>query len=244
MSDLLGKVAVVTGAAKRIGAVVAGALADAGCDIVIHYRHSQQEAAATTARIVATGRRAIAVPGDLRRRDASQRLLEETLTTFGRADILVANASVFRRTPLASVTETDWDDMIDNNLRATFWPLQCFGSHMQAAGDGVIVTLADTAAARPWIGYAPYCAAKAGVVALTLGLAKELAPQVRVNAIAPGPIAFPDDFDAAERDREIDRTLLKRQGSPEHIAAAVLALVRNDYITGAVLPVDGGRGLT
>lgn len=244
MNELRGQVAVVTGAARRIGAAIAVALADAGCDVVINYRSAHADVEDTVAQIQGRGRRGLAVQGDLSRRADAQRLLDETLAVFGRADILVANASVFRRTPLASVSEADWDDMIDNNLRATFWPAQGFGVHMQTQGQGVIVVLADTAASRPWAGYAPYCAAKAGVVALTLALAKELAPQVRVNAIAPGPIAFPDDFDAAARDREIDRTLLKRQGSPAHIAAAVLSLVHNDYITGVVLPVDGGRGLS
>jgi NAD(P)-dependent dehydrogenase (short-subunit alcohol dehydrogenase family) len=115
---------------------------------------------------------------------------------------------------------------------------------MRDHGGGAIITFADVAALRPWAEYAPYCAAKAGVVALTQALAKELAPTVRVNAIAPGPVLFPDDFDAEARAREIGRTLLRRAGEPEHVADAVVTLLRNDYMTGVVLPVDGGRLLT
>lgn len=243
MTDLSGKVAVVTGAARRIGAEIAVALAQAGCDVAINYRTSRADAEATAKRVTAHGRRVVTVPGDLSRRADAQSLLRETLTAFGRADILVANAGAFRRMPVADVTEADWSDMLDNNLGAAFWTAQAFGVHMRAHGGGAIVMIADVAAYRPWAEYAPYNAAKAGIVALTLTLAKELAPGVRVNAIAPGPMIFPEQYDEAKRAQEIGRTLLKRPGSPQHIADAVLALTRNDYITGAILPVDGGRGL-
>lgn len=243
MIDLSGKVAVVTGAARRIGAQTAFSLAQAGCSVVINYRASAGDAAATVHRVTSLGGHAVAVQGDMSRRADAQRLLGESLTAFGRVDILVANASVFRRTPLAQVTEDAWHDMVDNNLAASFWPAQAFGTHMRDYDGGAIIMIADVAAYRPWAEYAPYNAAKAGVVALTQTLAKELAPSVRVNAIAPGPMLFPDEYDAGKREQEIQRTLLKRPGSPQHIADAVVALVRNDYITGAVLPVDGGRGL-
>lgn len=243
MTNLGGAVAVVTGAARRIGAEIAATLAQSGCKVVINYRSSANEAEATVKRLTSSGARAVAVQGDMSKRADAQRLLDATLSAFGRADILVANASVFQRTPLAEIDETSWRYLLDNNLAASFWPAQAFGVHMQERGSGCMVLIADVAAYRPWAGYAPYNAAKAGVVALTHTLAKELAPAVRVNAIAPGPMLFPDDYDQASREREIQRTLLKRPGSPQHIADAVLTLVTNDYITGAVLPVDGGRGL-
>jgi pteridine reductase len=171
-------------------------------------------------------------------------LLERTTREFGRVDVLVASAGAFRRTPIERISDGDWDDMIDGNLRSAFFCAQRFGLWMREHAGGAIVTLADVAALRPWIGYLPYSIAKAGVVALTRGLARELAPLVRVNAIAPGPILFPDGFDVEARRREVARTLLQRQGTPRHVADAVVALVTNDYITGAILPVDGGRGLT
>jgi NAD(P)-dependent dehydrogenase (short-subunit alcohol dehydrogenase family) len=132
---------------------------------------------------------------------------------------------------------------MDNNLRAAFLSARAFGLAMRAGNGGVIIMLADTAGTRPWIGYTPYSVAKAGVIALTHALARELAPSVRVNAIAPGPILFPDDYGSEQQRREIDRTLLKRKGEPEDISQAAIALIRNDYITGALLPVDGGRTL-
>jgi len=243
MGDLHGKVAVVTGAARRIGAALATALAGAGCDVVISYRTAAADAEATAGRVRATGGRALIVQGDAARADDVTRLLDTTVSTFGRVDVLVANAGAFRRTPVETLTETDWDYMLDNNLRTTFLCAHRFGLHMRAHAGGAILTLADVAGMRPWVGYLPYCVAKAGVIALTRGLAKELAPAVRVNAIAPGPVLFPEDYDPALQQREIERTLLRRQGSPEQVAAAALALVANDYVTGVVLPVDGGRVL-
>jgi pteridine reductase len=243
MLELPGKVAVVTGAARRIGRAVAVALARAGCNVVINYRTSATDAEATARDARAAGVDAITVQADVARSDDVKRLLQTTVGELGRIDILVANAGAFRRTPLATLTEADWDEMIDDNLRAAFLCAHRFGLYMRAHGGGCIITLADVAGLRPWADYLPYSIAKAGVIALTQGLAKELAPTVRVNAVAPGPILFPDDFDPALQRREVSRTLLQRQGNPDHIADAILALVRNDYITGVVLPVDGGRAL-
>ena len=241
MIDLHGQVAVVTGGARRLGRATVLALARHGMRVVVHYRHSAADAAATVTAARAAGVEAIAVSADAARSGDVEALLDQTLRTFGRVDALVTTAGAFRRTPLASVTDADWRDMLVDNLEATFVPARRVGLHMRDHGGGAIVTFADVAALRPWAEYAPYCAAKAGVVALTQALAKELAPAVRVNAIAPGPVLFPDDFDAAARAREIGRTLLQRAGDPEHVADAVVTLLRNDYITGVVLPVDGGR---
>lgn len=243
MEQLHGRVAVVTGGAKRLGKAIVLALAQNGCNVVVNYRTSAADAAETVAAARAAGVRAMAVQADAACRADVDRLLQLTLAEFGRVDVLVANAGTFRRTPLASLTDADWEEMLTDNLRAAFVCAQHFGLHMQAQGSGVIITLADVAGIRPWVDYLPYSVAKAGVIALTQGLAKELAPTVRVNAVAPGPVLFPEAFDPEVRAREIVRTLLQREGAPHHIADAVLALVRNDYITGVVLPVDGGRVL-
>jgi len=241
--DLTGKVAVVTGSARRIGAVTAATLAARGAAVVIHYRTSEADAQATVARIHDLGGSAIAVAGDMSVARDVEALFDATLSSFARVDILVANASGFRRTPLETLCEEDWDEMLGDNLHATRRPAVQFGRWMKENGGGAIICIADTAAERPWRGYLPYSVAKAGVVALTRGLAKELAPEVRVNAIAPGPIMFPEDYDPAARERELARTLLRREGHPQNIADAVVALIENDYITGVLLPVDGGRSL-
>lgn len=244
MTDLHGTVAVVTGGAHRLGKSIALALAEAGCDVVINYRSSAEEAERTAAAARAIGARALIVRGDVTQAAAVDHLLEATLAEFGRVDTLVANAGAFQRTPLASLTEEQWDTMLTSNLRATYLCAQRFGLHMRARGSGCIVALADVAGIRPWVDYLPYSISKAGIITLTHALAKELAPSVRVNAIAPGPVLFPEHFDPEVRQREIDRTLLKRAGHAQNIADAALSLIRNDYITGVVLPVDGGRLLT
>jgi len=241
--QLANKVAVVTGSAQRIGATIAATLAARGAAVVVNYRYSAADAAATVERISLDGGTALALAGDMANAEDVEALFAATLAAFGRVDILVNNASTFRRTPLESLVEADWTDMLDNNLHAARRPALRFGNWMRAHGAGAIVNIADTAAERPWRGYLPYSIAKAGIVALTRGLAKELAPEVRVNAIAPGPILFPPDYDPAARERELARTLLRREGHPQNIADAVVALVENDYITGVLLPVDGGRSL-
>ena len=243
MHDLQGSVAVVTAGARRLGRAIAQALAEAGCNVAITFRSSTADAQATLTSLRQSGAKALTVQADVADAEQVDRVLDRTLAAFGRADILVANAGAFRRTPVNALTEADWDDMITSNLRTAFLCAHRFGLHMRAHGGGVVITVADAAGLRPWADHLPYSIAKACVIALTAALAQELAPSVRVNAVAPGPVLFPEGFDVAAQAREVSRTLLKRQGNPANVADAVLALVRNDYITGAVLPVDGGRGL-
>jgi pteridine reductase len=243
MRNLQGRVAVVTAGARRLGHASALALAGAGCNVVITYRSSAAAADAAVLSLRAHGIRALVVQADVADAEQVHGVLDRTLAEFGRADILVANAGTFRRTPVSALTEADWDDMITDNLRTAFLCAHRFGLHMRAHGGGAIVAVADVAGLRPWAEHLPYSIAKACVIALTHALAQELAPSVRVNAVAPGPVLFPEGFDAAAKAREISRTLLKREGDAANVADAVLALVRNDYITGAVLPVDGGRAL-
>ncbi|MGD0948523.1 MAG: SDR family NAD(P)-dependent oxidoreductase [Candidatus Binatia bacterium] len=241
MQNLQGTVAVVTAGARRLGRAIALALAQAGCNVAITFRSSPADADATLENLRATGVNSLAVQADVADAEQVDRVLDRTLAAFGRVDILVANAGAFRRTPVSALTEADWDDMITNNLRTAFLCSHRFGLHMRAHGGGAIVTLADVAGLRPWADHLPYCIAKACVIALTRALAQELAPSVRVNAVAPGPVLFPEGFDAAAKACEVSRTLLQRQGASSNVADAVLCLLRNDYITGAVLPVDGGR---
>ncbi len=238
------RVAVITAGAKRLGRTITEALAEVGYHVVLTYRGPTADADATVASVRAMGVRALAVRADVANARDVEGVLTAALAEFGRVDVLVANAGAFRRTPVTTITERDWDEMLTHNLRTAFLCAHRFGLHMREHGGGTIVTLADVAGIRPWADYLPYSIAKACVIALTQGLAKELAPAVRVNAIAPGPVLFPERFDVAAKAREVSRTLLKREGDPRNIANAVVALVANDYITGAVLPVDGGRVLS
>lgn len=234
-------VAAVIGGARRVGGVISLALARAGYDLAVSFKESAAQAQRVRAEAEALGARTVCFAGDMSSRPAVQQFFAATLEAFGRVDLLVTNAGWFERTPIETLDEAQWERLQRLNLWTTWLPAQCFGLHMREQGRGCIVAIADVAALRPWRQYLAYNVAKAGVVALVRTLARELAPAVRVNAVAPGPVLFPPDFAPEQRQREIERTLLKREGRPEHVAEAVLFLARNDYVTGVVLPVDGGR---
>jgi NAD(P)-dependent dehydrogenase (short-subunit alcohol dehydrogenase family) len=239
--DLQGATALITGGAHRLGRAIGLALADAGADVAFTY-HSSGDAAAETARAIqARGVRVLAVRADASDDDQVAAALAAVQQRFPRVDLWVANAGGFRRTPLASVSDDDWDDMLRLNFATFLVPARRLGPLMRRQGAGCIVALADVAALRPWADYIPYCVAKRAVVALVESLARDLAPEVRVNAIAPGPVLFPVGFPPEARAREIARTALRREGSPDDVTAAVLFLARHEYVTGTVLPVDGGR---
>jgi pteridine reductase len=239
--ELRGATALITGGAHRLGRDIGLSLAEAGADVAFTYLSSGSAAEETRAAIAARGVRALAVRADAADDRQIAQAVAQVGAVFPRLDLWVANAGVFRRTPLDTVTERDWDDMLRLNFATFLVPSRHIGPLMRRQGAGCIVALADVAALRPWADYIPYCVAKRAVVALVQELAGRLAPQVRVNAIAPGPVLFPDDFPARARAREIARTRLRRAGSPRDISAAVRYLAGNDYVTGTVLPVDGGR---
>ena len=165
------------------------------------------------------------------------------MRAFGRIDILVNSAAIFYRTPFATVTEADWDRFLTVNLKAPFLLCRRAGELMSRQGSGKIVNVADIAGAKVWAEYIPYSISKAGLLALTTGLAKALAPAVQVNAIAPGTVLLPDGSSAEERERALARVPLKRLGSPEDIARAAVYLIQSDFVTGEVLSVDGGQRL-
>lgn len=241
---LAGKVALVTGGARRIGRALAVALADRGCRVAITYRTSRQEAASVVREIERRGVEAYAVRADQRSPAQVKSAVRAVLRRFGRADILVNNASSFYPTPLEKTTPAQWEDLLSANLAGPWWFAQALGPRMKRHGSGKILNIADVSVLSPWTDTLPYCAAKGGLVTLTLGLAKALAPQVQVNAIAPGPILFPSDLTPAQRRNALKKTLLKRAGSPEDIVATALFFLEgSDFVTGVVLPVDGGRRL-
>lgn len=238
------KVVLITGAAQRIGAGIARRLHAHGAQIVLHYRHSRAAAELLQHELQGVRPNSVALTsGDLLVHAARARVIDEAVAAWGRLDALVNNASTFYPTPVETVTEEQWDDLMGANLRAPFFLAQAAVPHLRASA-GCIVNLADIHAERPLKTYPIYCAAKAGLVMLTKSLACELGPQIRVNAVAPGAILWPEGLDEAARQRIVTRTFLKRQGDPADIAGAVLFLIRDaGYMTGQVLTVDGGRSL-
>jgi NAD(P)-dependent dehydrogenase (short-subunit alcohol dehydrogenase family) len=243
--QLRGQYALITGAARRLGREIAETLAGRGAYVVCHYHRSGAEARALCGRIERAGGRALAVAADFARPAGLaariRRFAAQVLGKVPRIDILVNNAADFYPTPLGRVREADWDHFMALNLKAPFFLAQEFGLRMFKRKRGVIVNLADWTALKPHPRYLPYAVSKAGLVALTAGLARALAPHVRVNGIAPGPILKARGMSAAQARAVARGTLLKRFGRPEDIARAVRFLCEdNDYITGAMIPVEGG----
>jgi pteridine reductase len=242
-------VVLVTGAGRRVGAEIARALHAAGASVAIHYRSSAGEAAALAAELSAArqgeGSESAAIfAADLLDIEALPQLVESVVARFGRLDALVNNASSFYATKVGAVDAAAWDDLVGSNFKAPLFLSQAAAPHLETSG-GCIVNITDIHAERPLKGYPLYCAAKAGLLGLTRALALELGPRVRVNAVAPGPIEWPQgtsDFPPAERAAIIQHTLLKRVGSPADIARTVKFLVFDaPYVTGQVINVDGGR---
>ena len=237
-----GKIALVTGAARRVGKTIALSLADRGAHVVITYNTSEAEAQATLRDIEIRGVQGMALKGNITRSGDVDTIVQQVIERFGRIDILVNNASNYYRTPFATLTEAQWDDLVGTNLKGTFLVSKRVGDEMLKAGAGKIINLADWAGFRPYKDYIPYCVAKAGVIALTTALAKTLAPQIQVNAVAPGPVLLPKDFSESLREAIVQATPLKRIGTPDDVAQTVVFLVEgSDFITGAIIPVDGGR---
>jgi pteridine reductase len=238
---LQGRVALVTGSAKRIGRSVAVRLATEGADVVIHYNQSKSEADAAVAEIEKLGRKSVALQADLCNVAEIKRLFQETGEQFGRLDVLVNSAANFLHSHLEDTTEKLWDAALDTNLKAPFFCAQAAAPLLKQS-HGVIINFADIGGILPWPGYIPHCASKAGVIMLTKCLAKALAPEVRVNAIAPGTITMSDDPSEWEVDF-IRRAPLHRTGTPDDVADAVCYLIHAKFMTGQVLILDGGRTL-
>jgi len=243
MSTLNGKVALITGAAHRIGAVIAQTLHQAGADVVIHYRHSAQDAQLLQQKLNAQRENScFLVQADLLHVDTLTNLIQEVIQQTQRLDILINNASSFYPTPIGTITEDHWDDLIGSNLKAPLFLSQAATPYLKRS-QGCIVNIIDIHGLRPMKEHPVYSPAKAGLAMLTQSLARELGAEIRVNGVAPGAIIWPEnDMDNSVSTEILAKTALKRQGTPEDIAKAVLFLVRDaDYITGHIIPVDGGR---
>jgi pteridine reductase len=239
------KVALITGGAKRVGAAIARRLHASGFQLMIHYRSSASEARTLQAVLNADRPGSVAlVQADLLNLDGLNSLVDETVRVFGRLDVLVNNASSFSPTPVGEITKKDWDDLIGSNLLAPLFWSQAAMPQLRA-DHGCIVNIVDIHADRPMKNYVVYSTAKAGLANLTRSLARELAPEVRVNGVAPGAITWPEDASwqvELARQRIINTVPLRRVGDPDDIARAVLFLVDEaPYVTGHILNVDGGR---
>ena len=243
--QLSGKTVLVTGAARRIGAAIVRSMHAAGANVVIHHRDSIDAAAALSAELNRQRTdSALTLRADLADPRATPELIERTLAKFGRLDILVNNASSFYPTPVGEITPRQWEELIGSNLKAPLFLSQAAASELRRR-EGLILNLIDIHALRPLRGHTVYSVAKAGLAMLTRSLARELAPQVRVNGIAPGPVLWPDGDLEPELKREIlERTALKRMGTPEDVARAALFFAQDaPYVTGQILAVDGGRSV-
>ncbi len=240
--ELKGKVAVVTGSAHRVGKTIALALAEAGAHIVVHY-HQSSEAPATIAEIEARGVRAIGVAANLGEPAGATDVFEAAEREFGGVDLLVNSAASFQSGDVLTLSPEAWQQTLDLNLSGPFFCAQLAARSMQARGGGAMVNIADLSGFKPWARYPAHSVSKAGLLMLTQVLAKALAPTIRVNAIAAGPVVKPPDWDERRWQTVGSRTLLKHAGSGYDVARAVLFLLREDYITGTTLVVDGGRSI-
>ena len=242
---LAGKTVLITGAAKRVGAEIARLMHASGANLVLHYRSSAEDAAALERELnEARPGSALCAECDLLEVAQLPGLVGRAVDGFGGLDVLINNASTFFPTPVGDITEIDWDDLLGTNLKAPLFLSQAAAPALQARG-GLIINIADIHGMRPLRRYPVYSIAKAGLIMLTKSLARELGPQVRVNAVAPGPVMWPaDGLDAALQEKIISRTALKRPGSAAEVARACLFFASEAaYITGQVLAVDGGRSI-
>lgn len=243
-AKLAGRTALITGAAKRLGAATARALHAEGMNLLLHYNRSEAEAQALATELNRARPDSAAIAqADLANTQGLESLVKAALQWNG-LDVLINNASSFRPTPIGQIGEDDWDDLMGSNLKAPLFLAQAAAPHLKK-NQGCIVNMIDIHAYRPLREHTVYCAAKAGLVMLTLSLAKELGPEVRVNGVAPGPVLWPEaPMDAATKKSILEATALKRKGSPEDISGAILYLVRDaEYVTGQILAVDGGRSI-
>jgi NAD(P)-dependent dehydrogenase (short-subunit alcohol dehydrogenase family) len=238
--NLSGRIALVTGAGRRVGQAIALALGAKGMKVAVHYNGSKRGAEETVARLAAGGATGEVFQADLSAAEGPASLIAAVAGSFGGIDVLVNSAAIMERTPFGEVTVEQWDAMMAINLRAPFFVAQAAAPHLERAG-GAIVNIADLAAYETWPAYIPHGISKSGIVYMTRSLARVMAPAVRVNGVAPGTVLLPEDWDKAADERLRQTTPLARTGSPEDVSAAVIFLLESDYITGETVIVDGGR---
>jgi len=241
--ELNNAVVLITGAAVRVGRAIALHLAERQANIAFSYYLDDEPWQETQAEIEAHGVQSLAVQTEVQSHGQIQTLVESTIQRFGRIDVLINNASIWLKSPFLEITEQEWDLALDVNLKGPFLVAQAVAPHMLAQERGVILNIADLSAFQVWQGYAHHAASKAGLVSLTKTMAVELAPAVRVNAIAPGTIMLPDKYTPEKKQWAVEKSLLKRVGDPKDVANLAVFLIENEFATGSVYLMDGGRSL-
>lgn len=239
--ELHGKTALVTGGAKRVGRAIALALASKGAKVILHFKSSLKEAQDTASEIKRLGTECHLVQADLNASASIQKMLSE-IKKINPVDILVNSASLYFKTPVETATEAQFDELMNANLKAPYLLSVEIGREMKLRG-GKIINIADWSGFRPYKDYLAYCSTKGGLITLTKALARDLAPKVCVNAVAPGPVMAPPDLSVSEQEAIAKTTALGRWGKPEDVANAVLYLLESDFVNGTVLVVDGGRSI-
>jgi pteridine reductase len=238
------KIVLVTGGAIRVGRAITIELVKNGAFVFCHYNRSRVEAYSLQKEVEPLEENLHLIQTDLSKLNNSIDLINEVIRIKGRIDILINNAAIFIKTPLGSITESEWDKLFSINLKSPFFIAQKVGLIMKKQGSGKIINIGDTCGLNPWPGYLPYSLTKGGIISMTKGLAKALSPEVHVNCINPGPILVPEDYDENAIKKATDKTLLKRIGSANDIVQTVKYLIEGtDYITGSIINVDGGRNL-
>lgn len=241
--EIKDSVVLITGAAQRVGRAVANDLAAHGAHIAFSYFAADEPWQATLHELQAHGVRAWAMQADVTQAAQVREFIANAAQEFGRIDVLINNASIWLKNPFLEISEQAWDAALAVNTKGPFLVSQAVAPHMLARGNGLIINMTDLSAFQTWAGYAHHAASKAALVALTKVMALELAPAIRVNAIAPGTVLLPDDADENKRAWAIGKSALKRIGSPEDVARTVRYLIEEDFATGGVYFVDGGRAL-
>jgi pteridine reductase len=241
--NLDGKVALVTGGARRVGRAISTALAEAGADLVINYHSSSDEAESLREELERSGVRATSFQADVSRPNQIRALIQHVRDVFGRLDIVVNSASVFESSPVLQITEEMWDRVLDTNLKGPFFVSQTAAPLLRESGGGNIINIADLSAFQAWPSYAHHSVSKAGLVQLTKVLARALGPDIRVNGVAPGTVLPPDDYDGNGSDGTSDRRVVAPAGTPEDVTRAIEYLLESNFVTGQVVLVDGGRTL-
>lgn len=240
--DLENKVALITGGVVRVGKAIALGLTKEGVKVALHYYHSTEKAKETSSEIEALGGEALLIQGDFSQVSQIKHVVNTCYQHYERIDILINNAAVYYRSPFGETTENQWDNLLDINLKAPFFCAQFVSNIMKKQNCGKIINIADVAGISPWSGFIPYSASKAGLISITKGMAKALAPDIQVNAVALGTVLLRENATKEEMNEVKNLSLLKKIGTPEDAINAVLFLLKgSDFITGEIIAVDGGR---
>ncbi len=242
--ELKNKSILITGGVIRVGRAITRELLSAGARLFCHYNSAHQEAKSLQKEVENNAQNLHLIQGNLNSVAFAENLVEQVIEESGHIDVLINNAAIFFKTPLGEVNGTDWDKLFQLNLKAPFFCAQKAGMYMKKQGWGKIVNIGDPSGENPWPSFIPYGLTKGGIISMTRGLAKALAPEVQVNCINPGPVMFPDDYSKENQEQALKNTLLKKEGTAEDIAKTVRFILEgSDYITGAIINVDGGRSI-